>query len=84
MTSVKYRLDVDVRILIVNKYFPPDTANTAQLLGELSEDLAVENRVEVVVGRPSYDPGRPNRGPRESPFAPSPRAPWVAGASPGA
>ncbi len=52
-----------MRILIVNKYFPPDTANTAQLLGELSEDLAVENRVEVVVGRPSYDPGRPQSRP---------------------
>jgi colanic acid biosynthesis glycosyl transferase WcaI len=47
-----------LRILIVNKYFPPDTANTAQLLGELSADLAVENHVEVIVGRPSYDPER--------------------------
>jgi colanic acid biosynthesis glycosyl transferase WcaI len=47
-----------LRILIVNKYFPPDTANTAQLLGELSGDLASGNHVEVIVGRPSYDPGR--------------------------
>jgi colanic acid biosynthesis glycosyl transferase WcaI len=47
-----------LRILIVNKYFPPDTANTAQLLGELSSDLALGNLVEVIVGRPSYDPGR--------------------------
>jgi colanic acid biosynthesis glycosyl transferase WcaI len=47
-----------LRILIVNKYFPPDTANTAQLLGELAGDLALSNRVEVIVGRPSYDPGR--------------------------
>jgi colanic acid biosynthesis glycosyl transferase WcaI len=47
-----------LRILIVNKYFPPDTANTAQLLGELSGDLAVDDRVEVIVGRPSYAPGR--------------------------
>jgi colanic acid biosynthesis glycosyl transferase WcaI len=47
-----------LRILIVNKYFPPDTANTAQLLGELSADLAVENHVEVIVGRPSYAPER--------------------------
>ncbi len=47
-----------LRILIVNKYFPPDTANTAQLLGELSGDLAVESQVEVIVGRPSYDPGQ--------------------------
>jgi colanic acid biosynthesis glycosyl transferase WcaI len=47
-----------LRILIVNKYFPPDTANTAQLLGELSSDLALGNLLEVVVGRPSYDPGR--------------------------
>ncbi len=47
-----------MRILIINKYFPPDTASTAQLLGELAEDLGVENRVELVVGQPSYDPGR--------------------------
>jgi colanic acid biosynthesis glycosyl transferase WcaI len=47
-----------VRILIINKYFPPDTASTAQLLGELAEDLGVENRVDLVVGRPSYAPGR--------------------------
>ena len=47
-----------MRILIINKYYPPDTANTAQLLGELVEDLAVADRVELVVGRPSYDPGR--------------------------
>jgi colanic acid biosynthesis glycosyl transferase WcaI len=47
-----------LRILIVNKYFPPDTTNTAQLLSELCGDLALGNRVEVIVGRPSYDPGR--------------------------
>lgn len=47
-----------LRILIVNKYFPPDTANTAQLLGELTSDLALDNCVEVIVGRPSYDPRR--------------------------
>lgn len=47
-----------LRILIVNKYFPPDTANTAQLLGELVADLALEHRVEVIAGRPSYDPGK--------------------------
>lgn len=52
-----------LRILIVNKYFPPDTANTAQLLAELSGDLAVENHVEVIVGRPSYDPGRRDPAP---------------------
>lgn len=47
-----------MRILIVNKYFPPDTSNTAVLLGELADDLAATNCVEVIVGRPSYDPGR--------------------------
>ncbi|HWX87072.1 MAG TPA: glycosyltransferase family 4 protein [Solirubrobacteraceae bacterium] len=46
-----------MRILIINKYYPPDTASTAQLLGELVEDLAVTGRVDLVVGRPSYDPG---------------------------
>jgi colanic acid biosynthesis glycosyl transferase WcaI len=56
VTDERSTLPTPLRILIINKYFPPDTANTAQLLGELSADLAVEDRVEVIVGRPSYDP----------------------------
>jgi colanic acid biosynthesis glycosyl transferase WcaI len=45
-----------MRILLVNQYFPPDTTNTAYLLGELCEDLARDHEVWVVAGRPSYNP----------------------------
>src|SRR6266536_864175 len=45
-----------MRILILNQYFYPDLASTAQLLTELSEDLALHHHVSVVCGRPSYDP----------------------------
>jgi glycosyltransferase involved in cell wall biosynthesis len=45
-----------MRILIVNQYFPPDAASTAQLLGELAADLSLHHEVTVVCGRPSYQP----------------------------
>lgn len=40
-----------MRVLIITKYFPPATSNLAQLLGELAEDLADEDQVEVVAAR---------------------------------
>jgi glycosyltransferase involved in cell wall biosynthesis len=45
-----------LRILILNQYFHPDSAATAQLLTELCEDLAAWHEVHVVTGRPSYNP----------------------------
>ena len=46
-----------MRILFVNQYFPPDSASTASLLGELCEDLAARgHEVYVVAGLPSYNP----------------------------
>jgi glycosyltransferase involved in cell wall biosynthesis len=45
-----------MRVLLINQYFPPDAAATAYLVGELAEDLAVEHSVEIVAGRPSYNP----------------------------
>ena len=45
-----------MRILVLNQYFHPDLASTAQLLTELCEDLAEHHEVTAVVGRPSYDP----------------------------
>jgi glycosyltransferase involved in cell wall biosynthesis len=53
-----------MRVLLINQYFPPDAAATAYLVGELAEDLAREHDVEVVAGRPSYNP-------EASSFAPS-------------
>ncbi len=46
-----------MRILLVNQYFPPDSSASAQLVGELAEDLARHHRVVVLAGRPSYNPG---------------------------
>lgn len=50
-----------MRILFLNQYFPPDSASTAYMLGELCEDLARDHEVWVIAGRPSYGPevGRP-------------------------
>src|SRR5258706_2691582 len=47
-----------MKILIVNQYFPPDRAATAQLLGQLAIDLSkVESvHVTVICGTPTYAP----------------------------
>jgi colanic acid biosynthesis glycosyl transferase WcaI len=47
-----------VRVLLINQYFWPDVAATAQLLAELAEDLAAGGaQVTVLAGRGSYVPG---------------------------
>jgi glycosyltransferase involved in cell wall biosynthesis len=53
-----------MRILFVNQYFPPDTSNTAYILGELAEDLAVDHEVQVLAGQPSYTAGATTFAPR--------------------
>jgi colanic acid biosynthesis glycosyl transferase WcaI len=45
-----------VHILVINQYFHPDQASTAQILTELCEDLSERHEVTVVAGRPSYNP----------------------------
>lgn len=45
-----------VRILLLNQYFHPDVAASAQRISELAEDLATAHTVTAIVGRPSYDP----------------------------
>lgn len=45
-----------VRVLVVNQYFHPDRSATAQLLTELCDDLAQTSQVNVIAGRPSYNP----------------------------
>ncbi len=48
-----------MKILLVNQYFWPDLAATAQLLVELAEDLAAGRAdVTALAGRGSYVPGR--------------------------
>jgi colanic acid biosynthesis glycosyl transferase WcaI len=45
-----------VRILLLNLYFPPDTAATAKMARGVVEALSISHNVTVVCGRPSYDP----------------------------
>jgi putative colanic acid biosynthesis glycosyltransferase WcaI len=52
------------RVLLLNQYFWPDMAATAQLLADLAEDLAAAGwEVTALAGRGSYAPGRPGRLP---------------------
>src|SRR5262249_3396483 len=46
----------DVRILLLNLYYPPDTSATAKMAETVVRILAKENHVTVLCGRPSYDP----------------------------
>jgi len=52
-----------VRVLVLNQYYPPDSANTARLLADWLEDLAEDHEVEIIAGRPSYNA---NHGARRS------------------
>jgi glycosyltransferase involved in cell wall biosynthesis len=45
-----------MHILLLNQYFPPDTAATAKMVALVAESLALRHRVTVLAGRPSYDP----------------------------
>jgi len=47
-----------VHILLLNEYFPPDTSATAKFASQVAEALAVNHRVTVLAGRPSYDPSQ--------------------------
>ncbi len=45
-----------MRILLLNEYFPPDTAATAHMAAAVVDALAERHQVTVLCGRPSYDP----------------------------
>ena len=45
-----------MHILLLNEYFPPDTSATAKCVAQVADALAVNHRVTVLAGRPSYDP----------------------------
>jgi len=53
-----------VHILLLNQYFPPDTAATAKMAALVAKTLAQNHRVTVLAGRPSYEPSE------RHPFAP--------------
>jgi colanic acid biosynthesis glycosyl transferase WcaI len=46
----------NVRVLLLNLYFPPDTSATAKMALTVAEALSVKHDVTVLCGRPSYDP----------------------------
>jgi glycosyltransferase involved in cell wall biosynthesis len=55
----------DTKILLINQYFWPDVAATAQLLAELAEDLGAGGvEVTALAGRGSYVPGKAGKLPR--------------------
>jgi len=45
-----------LHVLLLNEYFPPDTAATAKNAALVAEALAERHYVTVLAGRPSYDP----------------------------
>lgn len=45
-----------MHVLLLNQYFPPDTAATARMARLVADALAQRHRVTVLAGRPSYDP----------------------------
>ena len=45
-----------LHVLLLNEYFPPDTAATATNAALVAKALAERHHVTVLAGRPSYDP----------------------------
>lgn len=45
-----------MQVLLLNEYFPPDTAATANNAALVATALAEKHHVTVLAGRPSYDP----------------------------
>jgi colanic acid biosynthesis glycosyl transferase WcaI len=45
-----------VRVLLINQYYPPDTAATATVAEDMARSLAERGDVTVLAGRPSYAP----------------------------
>jgi len=54
-----------VRILVLNQYFRPDQAASAQRITDLAEDLSAHHEVTVLAGRPSYSAAPELSGPTD-------------------
>src|SRR5205807_306492 len=50
-----------MRVLLINQYFPPDTAATAKMALLVARALARRASVRVLAGRPSYEPAERHR-----------------------
>jgi glycosyltransferase involved in cell wall biosynthesis len=48
--------NLGMRVLLLNLYYPPDTSATAKMAETIVNELAKNNQVIVLCGRPSYDP----------------------------
>ncbi|HTZ49368.1 MAG TPA: glycosyltransferase family 4 protein [Verrucomicrobiae bacterium] len=46
----------EVRVLLLNLYYPPDTSATANMAQTVVDALAAKHEVTILCGRPSYDP----------------------------
>jgi colanic acid biosynthesis glycosyl transferase WcaI len=46
----------EVRVLLLNLYYPPDTSATAKMAQTVVEALATKHELTILCGRPSYDP----------------------------
>jgi colanic acid biosynthesis glycosyl transferase WcaI len=46
----------NVRVVLLNLYFPPDTSATAKMAQTVVDALSPKHDVTVLCGRPSYDP----------------------------
>jgi putative colanic acid biosynthesis glycosyltransferase WcaI len=46
----------NMRILLLNLYYPPDTSATAKMARTVVDALIPHHKVSVLCGRPSYDP----------------------------
>jgi colanic acid biosynthesis glycosyl transferase WcaI len=46
----------EVRVLLLNLYYPPDTSATAKMAQTVVEALGAKHEVTILCGRPSYDP----------------------------
>lgn len=44
-----------MNIVILNLYYPPDTAATAPIIEDIAHALAMKHQVTVLAGRPSYE-----------------------------
>jgi colanic acid biosynthesis glycosyl transferase WcaI len=46
----------EVRVLLLNLYYPPDTSATAKMAETIVDTVTSRHEVTIVCGRPSYDP----------------------------
>jgi colanic acid biosynthesis glycosyl transferase WcaI len=56
MSASPSEYNSEVRVLLLNLYYPPDTSATAKMAQTVVQALSAKHDVTVLCGRPSYDP----------------------------